>query len=505
MNGLLVLPLAIPLITATLGLLFRKSSQLQRWIGVLGAVALLATAILLFRDVHKDGIQVLQLGNWAAPFGITLVADMLAMLMIGISAIMGLMIAVYSLYDIDKERERFGYYPLLHILIMGVNGSFLTGDIFNLYVWFEVMLIASFILLALGNSKNQLQGALKYVFINLFSSLVFLFGVALLYGMTGTLNMADLAVRLPEVENSGLVTTTAMIFMVAFGIKAAVFPLFFWLPASYHTPPVAISAIFGGLLTKVGVYALIRVFTLLFTGESADNDYLHTILLWVGGFTMVIGVLGAASHMEFRKILSFHIVSQIGYMIMGLAFNTAMGIMGAIFYVLHNILAKSNLFLISGIAQRLLGTFELKKMGGLYKHYPFLAVLFLISAFALAGFPPLSGFWAKLSLVKAGLSIEQYVITGVAILVGLLTLFSMTKIWLTAFWGPVPEKTPDHFGKMPLFGAGKLYILVIPVMVIAGLIILVGLNAQPLLELCMTAAEQLLDPSVYIEAVLGPQ
>ena len=502
MNGLLVLPVAIPLITATLALLFRKSSLLQRWIGVLGAAVLLVSVLVLFRDVHVDGIQVLQLGNWAAPFGITLVADMLAMLMVGISAIMGLLIAIYSLYDIDRERERFGYYPLLHILIMGVNGSFLTGDIFNLYVWFEVMLIASFILLALGNSKNQLQGALKYVFINLFSSLVFLFGVALLYGMTGTLNMADLAVRLPLVENTGMVTTTAMIFMVAFGIKAAVFPLFFWLPASYHTPPVAISAIFGGLLTKVGVYALIRVFTLLFTH---DTGYTHTILLWVGGFTMVIGVLGAASHMEFRKILSFHIVSQIGYMIMGLAFNTAMGVMGAVFYVLHNILAKSNLFLISGIAQRLLGTFELKKMGGLYRHYPFLAVLFLISAFALAGFPPLSGFWAKLSLVKAGLSIEQYVITGVAILVGLLTLFSMTKIWLTAFWGTVPEGAPEHFGKMPLFGAGKLYILVIPVMIIAGLIILVGLYAQPLLELCMTAAEQLLDPSVYIEAVLGPQ
>ncbi|MFO8030543.1 MAG: Na+/H+ antiporter subunit D [Cyclonatronaceae bacterium] len=502
MNGLLVLPIAIPLFTATLALFFRKSSLLQRLIGVLGMVALLGSVLLLFRDVHNEGIQVLQLGNWAAPFGITLVADMLTMLMLGISAIMGVVVGIYSIYDIDRERERFGYYSLLHILLMGVNGSFLTGDIFNLYVWFEVMLIASFILLALGNSKNQLQGALKYVFINLFSSLVFLFGVAMLYGMTGTLNMADLALRLPEVENTGLVTTTAMIFMVSFGIKAAVFPLFFWLPASYHTPPVAISAIFGGLLTKVGVYALIRVFTLLFT---QDTGYTHTILLWVGGFTMVIGVLGAASHMEFRKILSFHIVSQIGYMIMGLAFNTAMGIMGAIFYVLHNILAKSNLFLISGVAQRLLGTFELKKMGGLYRHYPVLAVLFLISAFALAGFPPLSGFWAKLSLVKAGLSIEQYVVTSVAILVGLLTLFSMTKIWLSAFWGKVPEDAPEDFGKTPLFGAGKLYILVIPVMIIAGLIIVIGLYAQPLLELCMTAAEQLVDPSDYIEAVLGPQ
>lgn len=503
MNMLLVLPVAVPLITATVALIFRNYASLQRWVGVLGMVVLLGSVFVLFRDVYTEGIQVLQLGDWEAPFGITLVADMLSMLMLGISAIMGLVIAVYSLYDIDKERERFGYYPLLHILLMGVNGSFLTGDIFNLYVWFEVMLIASFILLALGNSKNQLQGALKYVVINLFSSLIFLFGVAMLYGMTGTLNMADLAVRLPEVENVGLVTTVAMIFMLSFGIKAAIFPLFFWLPASYHTPPVAISAIFGGLLTKVGVYALIRVFTLLFT---QDIGYTHDILLWVAGFTMVTGVLGAASHYEFRKILSFHIVSQIGYMIMGLAFNTALGLMGAIFYVLHNILAKSNLFLISGISQRLLGTFELKQMGGLYRHYPFLAVLFLVSAFALAGFPPLSGFWAKLSLVKAGLSIEMYLITAVAILVGLLTLFSMIKIWMTAFWGVVPEEgVPKHFGKMPLFGAGSLYLMVLPVMVVAGLILLVGLYAQPLLEVCLMAAEQLLDPEVYIEAVLGPQ
>ncbi len=503
MNTLLVLPVAIPLITATIALLFRNHASLQRWVGVLGMVVLLSSVMVLFRDVYVDGIQVLQLGDWEAPFGITLVADMLSMLMLGISAIMGLVIAVYSLYDIDKERERFGYYPLLHVLLMGVNGSFLTGDIFNLYVWFEVMLIASFILLALGNSKNQLQGALKYVVINLFSSLIFLFGVAMLYGMTGTLNMADLAVRLPEVENVGLVTTVAMIFMLSFGIKAAIFPLFFWLPASYHTPPVAISAVFGGLLTKVGVYALIRVFTLLFT---QDIGYTHDILLWVAGFTMVTGVLGAASHYEFRKILSFHIVSQIGYMIMGLAFNTALGLMGAIFYVLHNILAKSNLFLISGISQRLLGTFELKQMGGLYRHYPFLAVLFLVSAFALAGFPPLSGFWAKLSLVKAGLSIEMYLITAVAILVGLLTLFSMIKIWMTAFWGTVPEEgVPEHFGKMPLFGAGSLYIMVLPVMAVAGLILLVGLYAQPLLEVCLMAAEQLLDPNVYIEAVMGPQ
>lgn len=501
MNLLLVLPIVIPLMVAAIALVFRNSPQVQRWFGVLGMVALLASVIVIFTQSLNDGIQVLQLGGWAAPFGITLVADMLSVIMLLISAILALVVSIYSLYDIDKQREQFGYYPLLHLLIMGVNGSFLTGDLFNLYVWFEVMLISSFILLAIGNGRAQLQGTIKYVLINLLSSMVFLFGVALLYGMTGTLNMADIAVRIGDVENQGLVTTVAVMFIISFGIKSAIFPLFFWLPASYHTPPVAISAIFGGLLTKVGVYALMRVFTLIFTNDIA---YTHTILLWVAGFTMVCGVLGAAAQMDFRKVLSFHIVSQIGYMIMGIAFNTTLGIMGAIFYIVHNIIAKSNLFLISGIAERLMGSFELKKLGGLYRQYPFLGVLFLISAFGLAGFPPLSGFWAKLSLVYAGLSIGEYVITGIAIFVGLLTLFSMTKIWNYAFWDSLEGKeVPEQFGKLELFGAGKLYVLVLPVMALALMIVLVGLFAQPVLEFCLTAAEQLLNPELYIQAVLG--
>lgn len=502
MNLMLILPLAIPLTAATIGLIFLKSSLVQRASGVLGMAGMLASVVYLTWVTYTDGIQVVQLGDWAAPFGITLVMDLLSAAMLLISAIMGLLVSIYSLYDIDKKKEEYAYYPLLLILMIGINGSFLTGDLFNLYVWFEVMLISSFILLAIGNRKTQLQGAIKYVIINLVSSLVFLFGVAMIYGMTGTLNMADIAMRINEVENTGLVTAVGMIFMVSFGIKAAIFPLFFWLPASYHTPPVAVSAIFGGLLTKVGVYAMIRVFTLIFT---QDIGYTHTILLWVSGFTMVCGVLGAAAQMEFRKVLSFHIVSQIGYMIMGLSFNTKLGIMGAIFYIIHNILAKSNLFLISGISYRLTGTFELKQLGGLYRHYPWLAILFLISAFALAGFPPLSGFWAKLSLVRAGLEIEQYVITGVAIFVGLLTLFSMIKIWTYGFWMPMKEENKaEQYGKMPLMGAGGLNMLVTPVIALAAIIVIVGLFAEPFLSFCMAAAEQLLNPEMYIESVLDP-
>ncbi|MDQ4147290.1 MAG: Na+/H+ antiporter subunit D, partial [Pseudomonadota bacterium] len=405
MKNILVLPILIPLLTAVISLLFRHHRRLQRGLNLAGAAALLGVALGLLYIVWSDGIQAVQLGNWPAPFGITFVADLLSAIMVALTALMGLAVAVYSLANMDAQRERFGYYPLLHILLMGVCGAFLTGDIFNLYVWFEVLLIASFVLLALGGERAQIEGAIKYVTLNLISSAFFLAAVGILYGMVGTLNMADLARRLPEIPQTGLVTALAMLFLVAFGIKAAVFPLFFWLPASYHTPPVAVSAIFAGLLTKVGVYALIRVFTLLFV---QDVGYTHTLILIVAGLSMVTGVLGAVAQNEFRRILSFHIVSQIGYMLMGLGLFSSLALAGSVFYIIHHIIVKTNLFLVSGVAHRLGGTYELKKLGGLYSAYPFLALLFLVSALSLAGLPPFSGFFAKLALVQAGLQLEQY-------------------------------------------------------------------------------------------------
>ncbi len=244
---------------------------------------------------------------------------MLSAVMIVLTALIGLAIAIYSLASTGPDHEKFGYYPLMHLLLAGVAGAFLTGDIFNLYVWFEVMLVASFALLILGGEKAQMEGAIKYVTLNLLASVIFLTAIGLLYGMVGTLNMADIALRLREAEHQGMVEVLAVMFMLAFGIKAAAFPLFFWLPASYHTPPVAVSALFAGLLTKVGVYSLFRVFTLMF---DETLDYTQDLLLWGAAFTMVTGVLGAAAQYEFRRILSFHIVSQIGYMILGLALYT---------------------------------------------------------------------------------------------------------------------------------------------------------------------------------------
>ncbi|GHE20712.1 Na+/H+ antiporter subunit D [Halomonas urumqiensis] len=500
------LPVLLPLLSGSISILFWRARPMQRFVAVAGNLALLVVSLWLMASVSRDGYVSIQMGGWEAPFGITLIADMLSAVMIVLTAIIGLALSIYSLASTGPDHEKFGYYPLMHLLLAGVAGAFLTGDIFNLYVWFEVMLVASFGLLILGGEKPQMEGAIKYVTLNLLASVIFLTAIGLLYGMVGTLNMADIALRLAEAEHRGMVEVLAVMFMVAFGIKAAAFPLFFWLPASYHTPPVAVSALFAGLLTKVGVYSLFRVFTLMFNDTL---DYTQDLLIWGAAFTMVTGVLGAAAQYEFRRILSFHIVSQIGYMILGLALFTPLAIAGGIFAVMHNIVVKTNLFLVSGITRRLQGTYQLKKMGGLYKEHPWLAVAFFISAFSLAGVPPLSGFFAKFVIVRAGIEAEAYVVTGIALAVGLMTLYSMVKIWNEVFWKSLPE---DNL--VPELGVASgddsrmvkpnLWLMYLPVAGLAFCAVLIGIFAQPLMVTMQVIGDQLMTPQGYIEAVLGP-
>ena len=492
MNVLPVLPIAIPLACAIASLFLRARPTAQRVVGVVGTGALLAaSATLLFR-VSGGTMVVVRFGGWPPPFAITFVADILGALMTLLASLMGFAAALYSLGATGREEEKFGYWPLLHILLMGVSGAFLTGDLFNLYVWFEVLLMASFVLMALGGGRKQLEGSVKYVVLSLVSSTFFLAAVGLVYGMTGALNMVDVAVRLRDLDAPGLEMAVAVLFLGAFGIKAAVFPVFGWLPASYHTPPAAVSALFAGLLTKVGVYAMIRVFTLVF--PPGDDD-LHRVILVVAALTMVTGVLGAASQMEVRRVLSFHIVSQVGYMIMGLGLVTPLALAGSVFYLAHHIVVKTNLFLVAGVVERLGGTGDLRRLGGLWRSRPALGLLFLVPALSLAGIPPLSGFWAKLILLKAGLDLEVWWIVAVAAAVGLLTMFSMTKIWAEAFWKAEPvEPERDDRG---------LSWLLVPVVGLAAVTVAIGFGAGGVFALAERAAEQLSDPARYVAAVLG--
>jgi multicomponent Na+:H+ antiporter subunit D len=345
-----------------------------------------------------------------------------------------------------------------------------------------------------------MEGAIKYVTLNLISSALFLAAVGILYGMAGTLNMADLAVKLKATSEPHLVTAVSMLFFVAFGIKAAVFPLFFWLPASYHTPPIAVTALFSGLLTKVGVYSLIRTFTLVF-GESGGQT--QNLILIVAALTMVTGVLGAVAQYDFRRLLSFHIVSQIGYLLMGLGLMTAAALAAAIYFMIHVVLAKSALFLVSGIVHRKRGTYDLKALGGLYGSHPGLAVLFLIPALSLAGTPPLSGFFAKLALIQAGLSVERYLVVCAALAVSLLTLFSMIKIWTEAFWKPQTPSQRDGLGNERTISAGEAAALYAPVITMAVAIAVIGVSAESVMSLAQSGAGQLLDTRGYVQAVLG--
>lgn len=495
MSGLLAPAVVLPLAFAVGGITLRTVPRAAHRLALTGALLHSALALVLLAQVRQNGIQAACMGGWPAPFGISLAADLLGALMVVITALIGLAAIAYSGERIDPNLVSRGLYPLLHILLAGISGAFLTADLFNLYVWFEVMLMSSFGLLVIGQNKAQLDGGVKYVVINLVATLLLITALGLVYGLTGTLNMAELHLKLSRMDRDGLRTAVAMIFMTAFGIKAGLFPLYFWLPAAYHTLPPPVAAVFAGLLTKVGVYALIRITSLVFLPDLA---VIQPVLLTLAMLTMVSGVLGAAAHRDLRRIFSFHIISQVGYMVLGLAIFTPMALAGTIFYLIHHILVKANLFLVAGLIQRSANSFELDRLGGLHASRPWVALLFFIPAFSLAGFPPLSGFWAKMILIRAGIEAGAVLAATTAILVGLLTVYSMTKIWTEAFWRPAPQ--PRDAANPPCSGL-SLWMFT-PVAALALATVIIGLGAEPFYRLALDAAGTLLDPGLYVQALL---
>ncbi len=515
------LPVLLPMTGLVLCLLFWRAIVLQRVVMLGVAGSLLTTAMVILSRTFGGEVLVVRMGGWPANVAISLVIDQTSAIMVLLNAIVAVAAALYSLGGIDREREHSAYYALLCGLFAAISGAFTTGDLFNLYVWFEVMLMSSFVLLSLGGRRDQIEGAIKYVTLNLISSMLFLAAIGLTYAMLGTLNMALLSERLAHAENPGLFTPVAVVFLVAFSIKSAAFPFFYWLPASYHTPPAIISAVFAGLLTKVGMYVMIRFFGLMFPPPHPDAGMVYQVILWLAGLSMVTGVVSAAAQMSIRRILSFHIISQIGYMLMGLGIAgtaltravqegdptgtlTAAGTLamtGTIFYILHHIVVKANLFLVAGIVERICGSGDLDKIGGLYAARPGLSVLFLVPAFSLAGIPVLSGFWSKFVLVRAGLEAEAYWIVAVSLAVGAMTLFSMVKIWIYVFWKPSPEDAPVHdpardptVGPMRWQYIGSAFL--------ACVTVAIGLLAGRSIGLGEIAAVQILDGTAYKDALL---
>ena len=495
MSALVPLPVVLPLGGAALSILVGRHRAAQRFVSLSVLAATLVISVVLLVRADRDGFVAHDAGGWSADLGIVLVVDRLAGLMLVVSSLALFAVMVFAVGEADEEQQRVGFHPVYLVLAAGVGASFVTADLFNLFVAFEMMLAASYVLITLGGRPDQVRSGMSYVVISLVASTLFITVLALLYAATGTVNMADLSLRLAEIDPA-VRAAFALALLVVFAIKAGLFPLFFWLPDSYPTAPGPVTAIFAGLLTKVGVYAIIRTQTLLFDAP----DWMGTVLIVVAVLTMVVGVLGAIAQDDMKRILAFHIISQIGYMIFGLGLFTVAGVAGAIFYIVHHIIVKTALFLVTGLVARRAGSSRLSEVGGLVRSAPVIAVLFAVPALSLAGLPPFSGFLAKFALVDAGLDAGAGIAVAASLAVGLLTLYSMTKIWSGVFWGireidpPVEPKDEGRFGSpwAMLLGTGMLAVASIAVSVWAGV----------LYDVAERAADDLLEPSGYVEAVL---
>lgn len=491
-------PLLFQAFLAILLLFFWRRTNWQRGLSIAGNFVSVGLALTLFQQVWNQGILSAQAGNWDAPFGITLVADTFSATLVLLTAAVGFAVSIYSAGTISKQRLELGYFPILQFLLMGLTGAFITGDIFNLYVWFEVIIISSFVLITIGGERLQLEGAVKYFTLNILASVIFLTAVAILYGLTGTLNMADLSMKVKTIDNQALLNVSALMFFAGFGIKSAIFPLHFWLPASYHTPPPAVSAVFAGLLTKVGVYALIRIFTLIFTSDP----FLYELMGWIAVLTLFTGGVGALMQNNIRKIFSYFVVCHIGFMIAGLSMFTELALAGAVFYMVHDIVVKTNLFLSAGLIYKIKGSNSMRALGGLYAAYPKLSLLMAVPLFSLVGIPPLSGFWPKLSLILAGLEGRQYVLIGAMLLGSFLTLFVIARLWAEVFWKDgedLPRRDKHrYFDEMT---ANRKAILVTPIILLALASLYIGFAAEHVQILSARIASELFDANSYIRAV----
>ncbi|MBD1427117.1 proton-conducting transporter transmembrane domain-containing protein [Sphingobacterium arenae] len=491
-------PILVQLFTAIMQLAFWRKTLTQRYLSVGGSLIGLMVAFRLFGRVHESGILTINAANWDAPFGIVFVADLLSVTLVLLTSIACFAVSIFSSVGLSRQRMLYGYFPIFHFLIMGLHGAFLTGDIFNLYVFFEVIIISSFVLMTLGGRKAQLEGAVKYMAMNILASMFFLTGIGILYGITGSLNMADLSIRIQEVQNTALVGITACFFIIGFGIKSAVFPLYYWLPSSYHTPPSAVAATFGGLLTKVGIYAMLRVFSLIFV----PDEFTRTLLMVIAVLTILTGAFGALIKTNIRRLFSYLIVCHIGFMVGGIAMFSKVALMGAVFYLIHDIMVKTNMFLVAGVIRQLGGTMDMNKLGGLYRDYPKISLLIALVLFSLVGIPPLSGFWPKIFLFQEAFNQHQYFYVVALIIGSFVTLYVIANMWAQVFWKnpPASEDLENRFAPMPPY---KKILMVLPIGLMTLVTLYIGLNAEAIVNVTDIISTQLMDPSAYIDAVLG--
>lgn len=491
MNNLVIMPIIIPVLTGMVMVIFRKNIKFHRFLSLLSILAVSIVSLLLINHIKKEGIETIHLGGWEAPFGVSMVADMFAAILVFTTCMVALCCLLYAFHTIGKEREEYYFYPLFLFLITGVNGSFLTGDIFNLFVCFEVMLVSSYVLISLGGTREQLRESIKYILINILSSFFFLVAIAYLYAITGTLNLADLSLRIAEVGQEGLMTTIAVLFLIVFSLKAGLF-LFFWLPGSYSAPPTAIAALFAALLTKVGIYAIVRMFTLVFYHTP---EVTHLLIGMMAALTMILGAIGAVAYRDIKRILTYNVVVGVGFILAGVASFTTMGMTGSLYYLFHDMIVKALIFLLGGTIIHLTGTSKLKELSGLIRLHPQLGWMFFIAALSLAGIPPLSGFLGKIFITKGTFEAGYYWLGGIGLFTSLMVLYSIMKIFMIAFWGYTDLTIEEE--------KGTTKGLLLPIGILTTLTIMLGLGAEGISDHVDLAIEGLMNPHIYIEAVLG--
>lgn len=491
-DWLVIAPVVIPILTGALLLMIRHRMRVHGIVALGGLILTVLCAALLLARVLEHGPVVMTMGRWLPPFGISFAADALGALLAFTGATVGLVCAIYSFGDIDTAGRRYGFYPFLMLMMAGAGGAFLTGDIFNLYVWFEVFVISSFGLLVVGDGASRIDGAVKYAIPNLVATTLFLIATGYLYGVFGTLNMADLHGKVAAAGSEAPMATLATLYLVAFGMKAAAFPVNFWLPASYHTPKIVTSALFGGLLTKVGIYALLRVLVMIM---PAERVMLSPLIRWVAIATMLAGALCALAQTDIRRMLGFVLISGIGVMLAGLSVGDGAGLSGTILYAIHSMLVTTALYLLAGTIRDAGGSFSLAGLSGLYDRAPMLAAFALLLALAIAGLPPGSGLWPKVVLVKASLDAGLGWLAAAILISGLLTTVVFGRVFLLAFWRTETEGAlPGRRRRIPPLAFVALAALLAPSLAM-------GLYPEPFVSAARGAAAGLLDPARYVDAV----
>ncbi|SDR91761.1 multisubunit potassium/proton antiporter, PhaD subunit [Halopseudomonas litoralis] len=499
MGHLPILPILLPMFTGALLLLSgRRGEGFKRLLCLLATLLQIPLALMLMGQAG-DGLQVYAAGNWMPPFGIVLVVDHLSALLLMVTAILATAAVIYAIRGDDHLGPNF--HALFQFQLMGINGAFLTGDLFNLFVFFEILLIASYALLLHGNGSARVRSGIHYVLLNLFGSALFLIAVGTLYGVVGTLNMADLSQRIAQLsaEDAPLVGAAAMLLLVVFGLKAAVFPLYFWLPRAYAaaTPPVA--ALFA-IMTKVGIYSILRVYTQIFGETAGPLAYLAESWLWpVALLTLVLGTIGALAAGTLNGLVAYLLVVSVGTLLAGLSLGSHEALVGSLYYLVHSTWICGALFLLAGVISRCRGPRFVSRLvpGPALPKPMLLGGLFFVAAISVIGLPPLSGFLGKLLLLRsAGTGMEAAWLYPLLLGSGLIVIIAGSRAGSSLFW----RTDPAASGGEPLDG-----IRVVSVILLLLCSPLLVVFADPMLDYLDATARQLLDPASYAQQVLNSQ